>query len=156
MVKNKKSGQIERLNTRCIREVMELEKMCFAYHWTEEQFRLGLERKAFHMLGMREKNRLVGYVAFSMILDEMEILNLAVHPEWRRRGIAGRLMSAMLEVCSRQGIRSGFLDVKESNTPAIALYESFGFRRHGVRKRYYPDTKEDALLYRYDFLTDDE
>ncbi|WP_250645478.1 ribosomal protein S18-alanine N-acetyltransferase [Salidesulfovibrio onnuriiensis] len=134
-----------------IHDVIELEKACFAYHWTEEQFRLGLERNAFHIFGVREEGRLVGYLAFSMIVDEMEILNLAVHPDFRRRGLARRLLAAVMDVCREKGMQSGFLDVKESNAPAISLYEDFGFQRNGRRKRYYPDTKEDALLYRYDF-----
>ncbi len=142
---------MELLGMDSIHEVMELEKACFEYHWTEEQFRLGLERGAFFIFGAHEGERLVGYLAFSMIVDEMEILNLAVHPDFRRKGIARELLAAVMRMCGERGMKSGFLDVKESNAPAIALYEKFGFRRNGVRKRYYPDTKEDALLYRYDF-----
>lgn len=127
-------------------EVMELERLCFAYHWTEEQFRLGLMRGAFSVLGLREGERLVGYLAFSMVLDEMEILNLAVHPDARRRGHGSRLLGALMNLCRDRGVKKGFLDVKGSNTPAIDLYLKFGFKKRGVRKGYYRDTGEDAIL----------
>lgn len=134
-----------------VQELMELEKLCFAYHWTVEQFRLGLERKAFVTLGGREGDQLVGYIAFSLIEDEMEILNLAVHPDFRRRGLGDNLLSEAFCVCRERNIAKSFLDVKASNIAAITLYEKFGYKKIGVRKKYYPDTKEDALLFRYDF-----
>lgn len=133
-----------------IRAVMELEALCFAYHWTEEQFRLGLERGAFHILGVRRSGKIVGYIAYSVIQDEMEVMNLAVHPEFRRQGLGATLLDAALGHSRRAGARQGFLDVKESNLPAIDLYRKFGFKQIGVRKRYYPDTLEDALLFRCD------
>lgn len=148
---SKESGRIEKLGVEHIHQVMDLERLCFEYHWTEEQFRLGLERQAFFIFGAWDQGNLVGYLAFSMILDEMEILNLAVHPDCRRKGLARRLLAAVMKVCRNKGMKSGFLDVKESNSPAIALYEQFGFLQTGRRKRYYPDTREDALLYSYDF-----
>lgn len=141
---------IEPLGPGDIREIMELERLCFAYHWTEEQFRLGLERGAYHILGLRLDGRMVGYAAFSVIQDEMEIMNLAVHPEFRRRGFGARLLDAVLRHSRAAGAQQGFLDVKESNIPAIDLYRKFGFNQIGVRKRYYPDTREDALLFRCD------
>jgi ribosomal-protein-alanine N-acetyltransferase len=146
-----KIGTFENLGPESVREVMEIERACFAYHWTEEQFLLGLERGAYFIVGWRCHGVLVAYLAFSMIADEMEILNLAVLPEFRRRGIARRLLDAVLHISRRRGMKKGFLDVKESNTPAISLYEDYGFVQVGRRKRYYPDTKEDALLYVLDF-----
>lgn len=137
-----------------IPRVMELEGLCFAYHWTEEQFRLGLERGAFRILGVGGRCSLLGYMAYSVIEDEMEVLNLAVHPDCRRRGLGRRLMEACLDDCRRSGVRVCFLDVKVSNHPAIDLYVQFGFKKIGIRKKYYPDTKEDALLYRKDMDED--
>ncbi len=133
-----------------IREVMDLEGLCFAYHWTEEQFRLGLERGAYHILGLRLDGRMVGYAAFYVIEDDMEIMNLAVHPDFRRRGFGAMLLAEVLRHSQAVGAHQGFLDVKESNSPAIDLYRKFGFKQIGVRKRYYPDTHEDALLFRCD------
>ncbi|GKT28598.1 N-acetyltransferase RimI/Ard1 like protein, partial [Aduncisulcus paluster] len=108
-----------------------LESLCFEYYWTEEQFQQGM---------------LVGYLAYSIVLDEMEILNLGVHPEFRRKGIGRALMLDLMQRCREMNVKRGLLDVKESNAPAIGLYESLGFVQVGVRKNYYPDTREDALL----------
>jgi len=81
----------------------------------------------------------------------MEILNLAVHPDYRKKGLATSLLQRAFEICKKKGIAKSFLDVKVSNTPAIELYKKFGYVQIGVRKKYYPDTKEDALLFRHDF-----
>jgi len=134
-----------------VRDLIELEALCFDYHWTREQFLLGLEGGAFKVIGIRLNGVLAGYMAFSLIADEMEILNLAVHPEYRRQGLGEALLSRSLEMCQANGTTKSFLDVKVSNDPALALYQKFGYKKIGVRKKYYPDTKEDALLFRYDF-----
>lgn len=135
-------------------ELIELERLCFAYHWTREQFAMGLERGVYKVLGIHCQNRLAGYIAFSLIDDEMEILNLAVHPGFRRRGLGQSLLARAFDICVGQGIAKSFLDVKVSNTAAIDLYRKFGYEQIGVRKRYYPDTREDALLFRHDFKRD--
>jgi len=132
-------------------ELVELEKLCFAYNWTPEQFLMGLERGVYKILGIRSDRKLLGYIAFSLIKDEMEILNLAVHPEHRREGQGARLLDKAFKICRETGIVKSFLDVKQSNSAAIQLYKKFGYTQTGVRKKYYPDTKEDALLFRYDF-----
>ncbi|MEF2231090.1 MAG: ribosomal protein S18-alanine N-acetyltransferase [Pseudodesulfovibrio sp.] len=140
-----------RLGESDIDDVIALEKQCFAYHWTREQFSLGLKDNAYVVLGIRGEGGLVGYIAFSLIKDEMEVLNLAVRPGCRKQGLGTALLKRALEICKESGVAKSFLDVKGSNTPALSLYNKFGYFQIGVRKRYYPDTKEDALLFRYDF-----
>lgn len=142
---------VEKLGSDDLDDLVELEKKCFAYHWTKEQFLLGLEKKVFVILGVRIDGQLVGYIAFSLIQDEMEILNLAVHPDFRNRKLATGLMDRAFVECRNNGIAKSFLDVKASNKPAILLYEKYGYVKVGVRRKYYPDTKEDAILYRRDF-----
>lgn len=132
-------------------EILALESLCFASHWSAGQFRQGMRSGALHVLGIRRGARLAGYAVYSVAADEMEVLNLAVHPTLRRRGLGRRLMAAMLEDCGRRGVRAGFLDVKVSNAPAIGLYGTFGFTKIGIRRKYYADTGEDALLFRLDF-----
>lgn len=144
-----------RLGESDVDELIELESSCFAYHWSREQFLMGLERGAFIVYGIRIESRLAGYIAFSMIADEMEILNLAVHPDFRKKGLGTSLLERAFTVCLERGIEKSFLDVKVSNTPAIELYRKFGYEQIGVREKYYPDTKEDALLFRHDFERDD-
>lgn len=131
--------------------LIELEQLCFDYNWTREQFLMGLERGVYKILGIKKDGILSGYIAFSLIEDEMEILNLAVHPEYRKQGLASRLLEQAFEVCRKNKIAKSFLDVKISNIAAIELYKKFGYNKIGVRKKYYPDTKEDALLFRHDF-----
>ncbi|WP_285904915.1 ribosomal protein S18-alanine N-acetyltransferase [Pseudodesulfovibrio pelocollis] len=135
-------------------ELMALERLCFAYHWTREQFAMGLERGVYRVLGLRQGGRLAGYIAFSLVEDEMEILNLAVHPDHRRCGIGAALLGRALDVCVTMGIAKSFLDVKASNVAAIDLYRKFGYEQIGIRKRYYPDTGDDALLFRHDIRRD--
>lgn len=147
---------VVRLRASDVDDLIELEKLCFAYHWSRDQFLMGLDRNVYLTLGIREKDQLVGYLAFSLIEDEMEILNLAVHPDFRKEGIATILLKSAFAICKKKGIRKSFLDVKVTNTPAIELYRKFGYVKIGVRKKYYPDTKEDALLFRHDFARGDE
>ena len=144
-------NEVARLDTKDVRDLMSLEGMCFAYRWTEEQFLLGLGKSAFRVLGIRRKGVLAAYIAYSVIEDEMEILNLAVHPDYRRQGLAERLLSESFKDCVESNVSKSFLDVKASNEPALGLYRKFGYKQVGVRKKYYPDTREDALLFRYDF-----
>jgi len=145
------NDQVIPLKEEDLQDLIDLEALCFDYHWNREQFLLGLQSRAFKVLGMRKNGILAGYIAFSLIADEMEILNLAVHPEFRRMGLGEALLSESFSICLENNIKKSFLDVKVSNDPALALYRKFGYKKIGVRKRYYPDTKEDALLFRYDF-----
>jgi len=131
--------------------VINLERMCFRTNWTRDQFLLGLQRRAFRILGIRMRGVLVSYVAFSVIAQEMEIMNIAAHPFHRRKGLAKCLLAEVLRICREENVLQGFLEVRRSNTGAIDLYEKFGFMQVGTRKEYYPDNKEDALLFRLDF-----
>ena len=141
----------EALGAQDVAGVMALEGMCFRTRWTREQFLLGLERRAFRILGIRERGALVAYVAFSVIAGEMEILNIAVHPIHRRKGFAKAMLADVLDICRKEHVEQGFLEVRRSNVGAIDLYEKFGFIQVGARKNYYPDNNEDALLFRLDF-----
>jgi ribosomal-protein-alanine N-acetyltransferase len=86
------------------------------------------------------------YLIFWVVLEEMHILNLAVHPAHRREGIARRLLSEGLAQARALGAELAWLEVRPSNAPALSLYESFGFKEVGRRPHYYDDTQEDALL----------
>ncbi len=87
-----------------------------------------------------------GYIVFWLVADEMHLLNLAVHPEKRRRGVAGFLLREALRRSQALGAKAAWLEVRPSNTPALALYASFGFKEVGRRPGYYQDTREDAML----------
>jgi [ribosomal protein S18]-alanine N-acetyltransferase len=135
--------------------VMELERLCFRTRWTREQFLLGLKRHAFRILGIRARGVLLAYAAFSVIAGEMEILNIAAHPFYRRKGMAAQLLGEVLGICRVEAVEQGFLEVRRSNLGAIDLYRKFGFIEVGTRKNYYPDNHEDALLFRLDITPPD-
>ena len=88
-----------------------------------------------------------GYISVYHTLDELEILNLAVLPDERRRGHGRRILGVVLRLARKMAINKILLEVRVGNRPAICLYESCGFKREGVRKKYYTDTGEDALIY---------
>ncbi|MCL6621140.1 MAG: ribosomal protein S18-alanine N-acetyltransferase [Syntrophobacterales bacterium] len=88
----------------------------------------------------------VGYLIYWVAAAEMHILNLAVHPRWRRRGVARLLLTTGLARAREQGAHTAWLEVRPSNLPALALYESLGFVPVGRRPGYYEDTGEDALI----------
>ncbi|MEW5772680.1 MAG: ribosomal protein S18-alanine N-acetyltransferase [Thermodesulfobacteriota bacterium] len=131
-------------------QLLALERLCFSHPWTERQFLLGLENKAFYVFGLKLGQELAAYCSFHAVADEMEVLNIAVAPPLRRRGLARRLLGLVLQICRNMGIQQGYLEVRRSNTAARALYKAFGFAECGVRKAYYPDNGEDAVLMRLD------
>lgn len=124
-----------------------LEKLCFSLPWTFDQCRGAFYQTNFAAWGFLCGGRLIAYVSAYHIPPEMEIVNLAVHPAWRRRGLGERLLRLMLQGAAKMGIEKIILEARESNSPARRLYGKCGFRVCGRRKRYYPDTGEDALLY---------
>lgn len=90
--------------------------------------------------------KVLGYLIYWVAAEEMHILNLAVHPEWRRRGVAKALLNQGLARARAQGALVAWLEVRPSNAAALALYGDFGFLQVGLRPRYYEDTGEDAVI----------
>ena len=140
--------------------VMAIERRSFPTPWSLSMFVLELSRPSGVCLALTEERehrgtdrviptrasrpRLLGYLICSKYGDDWHIMNIAIDPSVRRRGLATALLE---ELFSRAGHDRGYtLEVRTSNDPAIALYERFGFRAAGVRKRYYLDTGEDALV----------
>ncbi len=144
-----------RLGEADIPEVLALERLCFRTPWNERQFRLAFDQKLFHVFGFRESGRLVAYLACYHTQEEMEILNLAVTPERRRRGLGRRLLGLVLQIGQKMGMEKVHLEVRRGNLAAQRLYAGFGFRQVGLRKAYYPDTGEDALVLGLDVTRPD-
>lgn len=132
-------------------KLAELDRLCFTVPWSLEAFRCEFEyeNEAFY-IAAEEDGVFAGYMGMRMILDEGHITNVAVHPMFRRKHIASAMMSVFIQEGNKRGIESFTLEVRKSNEAAIRLYESFGFETAGVRKNYYPDNHEDALImWRY-------
>jgi len=141
-------GAPEVLGPEDIPALVALEKLCFSVPWTAKQYGTVMENEPFRLFGIREGNELAGYLTLYAAAWEMEILNIAVHPSRRRRGYGRRMLSHVLQLCRKMGIKHGFLEVRRSNVPAQGLYRAFGFQEVGVRKGYYPDNREDAIIMR--------
>jgi len=120
-----------------------LEQRIFPDPWALESFREFLERM---ILVAEDGGEVVGYTVARWVLEQGEILNLAVHPDHRRRRLASRLLHAALDRLWEEGVRLAFLEVRESNTGARAFYERHGFAQVGRRRSYYRLPREDALI----------
>ena len=124
-----------------------LEKACFTLPWSEEQCRAAFGQTPFAAFGLDSDQGVLAYISVYITADEMEVLNLAVSPELRRRGIGHRLLALALRTAAKMGMQKAVLEVRVGNTPARSLYERHGFAVAGRRPRYYADTGEDALIY---------
>ena len=128
-------------------QVLEIERASFPTPWTRAAFCYEIEQnKVARCTVLRGRRGIVGYLCLWEIGHEIHITNLAVHPEWRRRGVARQLLRAALIEGVARGVTLAFLEVRPSNTRALALYESLGFHVIGRRNGYYFDTGEDALV----------
>ena len=127
--------------------IYEIEKLCFADPWSYESIVYEMETNpaAYYVVAEIE-GQIVGYAGLWWITDEGHITNVAVRPGFRGRGIASCVVETLLEHTEAEGIKDFTLEVRESNTAGIALYEKFGFCIEGMRKEYYRDNRENALI----------
>lgn len=140
-----------RLGADDIADALQLEQQCFSMPWSAEEFGRAFAQTNFAAFGLRSQTGLAAYISIYHAADELEILNIAVAPVYRRQGHGKRLLNLMLQVARKMGIQRAVLEVRTRNTAALALYQSLDFMQVGVRPRYYADTGEDALVYQYIF-----
>ncbi len=127
--------------------VLEIDQLSFSQPWPESSYRFELTTNRASILLVAEIDaRLVAYVGCWLLVDEAHISTLAVHPDFRRQGIARRLLTTLLAQAAGAGAELATLEVRISNYAAIDLYESFGFEISGRRPRYYRDNQEDAHI----------
>lgn len=129
-------------------QVAALEKVCFSDPWSEKSVASELENPLSRWLVALDGETVAGYVGSQTVLDETDMMNVAVHPDFRRQGVARALILALTEELKNRGSRCLTLEVRASNDPARALYESLGFVLVGIRRNYYHNPKEDALILR--------
>ncbi|WP_173084302.1 ribosomal protein S18-alanine N-acetyltransferase [Fundidesulfovibrio magnetotacticus] len=142
-----------RLGPADIPGLVELERLCFAVPWNAKQYRTVMDNPPFRVFGLHHDEGLAAYLTLFASDFEMEILNIAVRPDLRRMGLGRRMLAHVLQLCRKMGIQRGYLEVRRSNAAARRLYEAFGFEEVGVRKGYYPDNREDAIVMRLEFET---
>ena len=139
---------ILRMNESHVKAVAELEKLCFSDPWSENSVASELKNKLALWLVAEEDGRVAGYIGSQTCGDESDVMNVAVHPDFRRCGIAQALVNALVEELKAIGSQCLTLEVRASNIPAIVLYEKMGFGEVGRRKNYYRNPREDALIMR--------
>lgn len=128
--------------------VAALETICFSDPWSENSVSSELKNKLALWLVAEENGTVAGYIGSQTCGEESDVMNVAVHPDFRRRGIAEALVNALVEELKAIGSHCLTLEVRASNVPAIALYEKMGFSEIGRRKNYYRNPREDALILR--------
>ena len=132
-------------------EVVTIERASFGMPWSRGAFLYEIEQnRVARCWVLREDDRVAAYLCLWEIADELHVTNIAVHPGLRRRGLARRLLGAILEDGRTRRLRAVTLEVRPTNDEARTLYESFGFRVVGRRRGYYYDTGEDALIMESD------
>jgi [ribosomal protein S18]-alanine N-acetyltransferase len=129
-----------------LEEVELIEQRSYRTPWSRSMFASELAKSTSICLGAMEGSRLVGYVINSRYVDAWHVMNVAVDPDYQRRGIATRLLERLFELTKDDERRGYTLEVRVSNLEAIALYEKLGFEGRGVRRGYYTDNREDALI----------
>jgi [ribosomal protein S18]-alanine N-acetyltransferase len=140
--------EFRRLKLRDLSAIEVIERSAYPTPWSRSMFAGELAKPSSICLGAIEADTtdLVGYLIISRYVDAWHVMNLAVAESHRRRGIATRLMERLFEMTSGDGRRGYTLEVRVSNEAAIKLYESLGFKARGVRRGYYTDNREDALI----------
>lgn len=129
-----------------LQRILEIENLSFITPWSPAAFTNGLRNSLARMRGYVADNTLQGYICYWNSGREIQVMNLAVHPEYRRRGVGALLLGRALESGKDEGAENVWLEVRTSNRAARTLYENFGFREVGRRPRYYRDTGEDAIM----------
>ena len=140
------------MNSDHVPQVAYLETVCFHDPWSEKSIASELENALSLWLVAVEDDDVIGYVGSQTVLGWTDMMNVAVHPDHRRKGVGEKLVLALEDALKAQESTCLTLEVRVSNDPAKALYEKLGFTEVGRRKNYYRDPKEDALIMRKEWV----
>lgn len=128
-------------------QIMILEKACFSVPWTRDAFENEITKNMLaHYIVLIEDDVIVGYGGVWYVMDEGHITNVAIHPDYRKKGYGKVLVYEMMKRAIEGNLRQMTLEVRVSNVPAIKLYEKMGFESVGIRPKYYSDNHEDAMI----------
>lgn len=123
-----------------------LERECFSMPWSRQSFQDAIASDNYEYIAAVSDGQLVGYAGMQVSMDEAEITNIAVAKEYRRLGVAQKLLEGLTLLCARKSVRYLHLEVRVSNAPARRLYEKTGFQTDGCRRNFYRKPQEDAIL----------
>ena len=139
---------ITNLKDNHVSQVAQLEKLCFSDPWSENSVASELKNPLSLWLVAEVDGAVAGYVGSQTVMDETDMMNIAVHPDYRRQGIAIALIEALIDGLKQKGSHYLTLEVRTSNENARSLYKKLGFCEVGIRKNYYRNPKEDAIILR--------
>ena len=139
--------EFEKMKIMHLDQVTAIENSCFTTPWSCQSFVYELSQNSFaHYIVALLENKVVGYAGMWVIMDEAHVTNVAVHPDYRGQRIGYSLMQQMLVRAALRGAAKMTLEVRSTNESAKRLYTQLGFKESGVRKGYYEDTKDDAII----------
>lgn len=138
--------EIIKMDVGHVPQVAALEAICFLDPWSERSVASELTNPLSHWLVAVEGEMVLGYIGSQTVLDESDMMNVAVSPDHRRKGIAEALVIALADDLREKGSCKLTLEVRSSNASAISLYAKLDFKQIGLRKNYYRNPKEDALI----------
>ena len=138
--------EVRALAPEMLDEAAEIERLCFSEPWSPEALLYMCKSPNTHAVAVIIDGRLAAYGGCEFVLDEASIVNIATHPDFRRRGCASAIIDALEKFLSSKSVQNIFLEVRVSNMPARTLYEGKGFRTVGTRKNYYRFPTEDAAV----------
>ena len=140
--------EISPMRVEDLEEVLKIEDLSFPTPWSCNSFLYELleNERAIYLVAKSPLGNVIGYVGIWVIFDEGHITNLAVHPGYRRQGVGKALMLALVEAVRKRDVRHLTLEVRRTNLAAQDLYQKLGFVHMGVRRKYYLDNNEDALI----------
>lgn len=142
------------LELRHIKDIAKLEELCFSEPWSEEGI-LEAYRSGTKFFVAETENKLLGYIGVKAVIDEGYITNVAVSPQYRRKGVAAALLDKIFEYAEEKRLSFLSLEVRPSNTAAVSLYQKTGFKEEGRRKDFYRLPREDALIMTKRFSYED-
>ena len=137
---------IESMTVDDIAQVAEIERQIFSIPWSEKAFRDSMESDNTIYIVAKENDNVAGDAGMYLSFEEGNITNVAVNPLSRRKGIGEKIVRDILNRAYEKGVRDVFLEVRETNSVAIALYEKIGFKEEGIRKNFYDKPRENALI----------
>lgn len=138
--------RISRMEERHIPHILNIERASQSSPWSETSFRNEINHKNGIFLVAEDRDGVQGFAGLWVVVDEAHVITIAINPERRKEGIGRKLMIELLLHAIDRGATCSTLEVRAGNQPAIKLYEDLGFVRAGLRKKYYPDNKEDAVV----------
>lgn len=144
--------EIQNMTEDHVAQIAALEKECFSEPWSEKSVASELQNDLSLWLVAMDGKTVAGYVGSQAVLGEADMMNIAVRPDYRRQGIAEKLVLELMERLHQAGNYSLTLEVRASNMPAQVLYEKLGFRMVGRRPKYYAKPKEDALILKKEWM----